>query len=119
MFDSNQTIRVAKDGKNLQAALDWLEWLTTSDYGRDWVPGQIKQTSPIIGAGAPDSQIAQATTGLLGSGVPGYPWFYQMFPTGTEQQLGTILQGYCAGLTDREETLAALDAAYDKIAGAQ
>ncbi|MCX7028492.1 MAG: extracellular solute-binding protein, partial [Spirochaetes bacterium] len=29
MFDSNQTIRVAKDGKNVQAALAWLRWLTT------------------------------------------------------------------------------------------
>ncbi len=118
MFDSNQTIRIAKDGENLQAALDWLEWLTTSEYGKNWVPGEIKQSSPIKGAAAPDSQIAQATSEMLGAGTPGYPWFYQMFPTGTEQQLGTILQGYCAGLTDRAQTLAALDAAYDKIAGA-
>lgn len=117
MFDSNQTIRVAKDGKNLQAALDWLEWLTTSEYGKNWVPGKIKQSSPIKGAAAPDSQIAQATSAMLAEGVPGYPWFYQMFPTGTEQQLGAILQGYCAGVTDRAETLDALDAAYDKIAG--
>ncbi len=118
MFDSNQTIRVAKDGKNLQAALDWLEWLTTSEYGKNWVPGKIKQSSPIKGAAAPDSQIAQATSALLADSVPGYPWFYQMFPTGTEQQLGAILQGYCAGVTDRAETLKALDSAYDKIAGA-
>jgi raffinose/stachyose/melibiose transport system substrate-binding protein len=41
-----------------------------------------------------------------------------MFPTGTEQQLGAILQGYCAGLTDRAQTLEALDAAYAKIAKA-
>jgi len=118
MFDSNQTIRVAKDGENLEAALDWLEWLTTSEYGKNWVPGKIKQSSPIKGAAAPDSQIAQATSELLAQGVPGYPWFYQMFPTGTEQQLGAIFQGYCANVTDRAETIRALDAAYDKIAGA-
>ena len=118
MFDSNQTIRVSKDSPRLEAALDWLEWLTTSEYGKDWIPSMIKQMSPIKGAPAPEAQIAEATVSLLGEGVPGYPWFYQMFPTGTEQQLGTILQGYCAGLTNRSETLEALDAAYTKIAKA-
>lgn len=118
MFDSNQTIRIAKDSKNLKAALDWLRWLTTSEYGKRWIPDKVKQLSPIIGADAPDSQVAQETSALLASGVPGYPWFYQMFPTGTEQQLGAILQGYCAGLTSRSETLDALDAAYTKIAKA-
>ncbi|MDT4761774.1 extracellular solute-binding protein [Sphaerochaeta sp. PS] len=118
MFDSNQTIRIAKDGKNLSAALDWLKWLTTSEYGKNWIPTKIKQMSPIKGAGAPDSQIAVETVGQLGAGVPGYPWFYQMWPTGTEQQLGSILQGYCAGQTNRAQTLDALDAAYSKIAKA-
>jgi len=118
MFDSNQTIRVAKDSPRLKDALAWLEWLTTSDYGKNWIPGQIKQMSPIKGAASPDSQIAAETSRLLGRGVPGYPWFYQMFPTGTEQQLGAILQGYCAGQTDRAGTLKALDAAYTKIAKA-
>jgi len=118
MFDSNQTIRIAKDGKHLQAALEWLRWLTTSDYGKNWIPGKIKQLSPIIGASAPDSQVAQATVKLINSGVPAYPWFYQMWPTGTEQTLGAILQGYCAGQTDRAQTLQALDTQYAKIAKA-
>jgi len=118
MYDSNQTIRVAKDGKNLQAALAWLRWLTTSDYGKSWIPAKIKQLSPIIGAAAPDSQIAQATVSMITAGVPAYPWFYQMWPTGTEQTLGSILQGYCAGQTDRAQTLQALDSQYAKIANA-
>lgn len=118
MFDSNQTIRISKSSKNLKAALDWLRWLTTSEYGKNWIPGKIKQLSPIVGAKAPDSQIAKETVSMLGAGVPGYPWFYQMFPTGTEQQLGAILQGYCAGQTSRAETLDALDATYTKIAKA-
>jgi raffinose/stachyose/melibiose transport system substrate-binding protein len=118
MFDSNQTIRVAQDGENREAALDWLRWLTTSEYGKNWVPGMIKQLSPIIGAPAPDAQIAEETVRLIGEGVPAYPWYYQMFPTGTEQTLGAILQGYCAGETNRAETLAAMDSEYAKIANA-
>ena len=118
MFDSNQTIRVNKNSKNLKATLDWLRWLTTSEYGKNWIPGKIKQLSPIAGAKAPQSQIAEETVAMLGSGTPGYPWYYQMFPTGTEQQLGAILQGYCAGLTDRGATLTAMDETYAKIAKA-
>jgi raffinose/stachyose/melibiose transport system substrate-binding protein len=118
MFDSNQTIRVAKDGKNRQAALEWLHWLTTSDYGKAWIPDKIKQLSPIIGAKASAAQLAQATVKLLAAKTPNYPWFYQRFPTGTEQGLGIILQGYSAGQTDRQKTLDALDASYKKIANA-
>ena len=119
MFDSNQTIRVNKDSKNLQAVLAWLRWLTTSEYGKNWIPGKIKQLSPIAGAAAPDSRIAEETVAMMGRGVSGYPWFYQMFPAGTEEDLGVILQGYCAGLTDRRATLQALDAAYTRLARAQ
>jgi raffinose/stachyose/melibiose transport system substrate-binding protein len=118
MFDSNQTIRVNKNSKNLQAVLAWLRWLTTSEYGKNWIPQKIKQLSPIAGAAAPQSQIAEETVAMMGRGVPGYPWYYQMFPAGTEEQLGVILQGYCAGLTDRRATLAALDDAYIRLARA-
>jgi raffinose/stachyose/melibiose transport system substrate-binding protein len=118
MYDSNQTIRIAKDGPNLQAALAWLRWLTTSEYGKKWIPDHIKQLSPIRGSKASDSQLSQVTVSLLGAKVPGYSWYYQMFPTGTEQGLGIILQGYCAGQTNRVQTLDVMDASYTKIVNA-
>jgi len=118
MFDSNQTIRIAKDGKNLATALAWLKWLTTSAYGKAWIPDKIKQLSPIIGARASTAQLSQATVSLLAAKTPSYSWYYQRFPTGTEQGLGIILQGYCAGQTNRQQTLDALDEEYTKIANA-
>ena len=118
MYDSNQTIRVAKDGSNVPAALAWLRWLTTSAYGKSWIPDKIQQLSPIKGAKASSAQLAQATVNLLAAKTPSYPWFYQMFPTGTEQGLGIILQGYCAGQTNRQQTLDAMDASYTKIVNA-
>jgi len=120
MYDSNQTLRVAKDSKNLQSSLDWLRWLTTSDYGKNWIPGKIKQMSPIKGAPSAEAQLAAETTKLLAAGTPSYSWFYQRFPTGAEQGLGTILQGYCAGGKTRAEVLDELDAYYQNlIKGAQ
>jgi len=55
---------------------------------------------------------------LLAAKTPSYSWYYQRFPTGLEQGLGIILQGYCAGQTDRQQTLDALDAEYTKIVNA-
>jgi len=112
MYYSNQTLRVYKDSKNLKAVLDWLRWLTNSEYGKNWIPGKVRQLSPVAGAPAPDSDIARETVTMLNDKIPSYPWFYQMFPSGAEEQLGTILQGYTAGLTDREGTVEALDEAY-------
>ena len=114
-FDSNQTIRVNKNSRNLQAVLAWLNWLTTSDYGKNWIPGLIKQGSPIIGAPAPASQLVEEASKMMAANVPAYSWFYQMFPSGAEETLGTILQGYAAGLTDRRATLTALDDAYMRL----
>jgi len=119
MYDSNQTLRVYKDSKNLKAVLDWLRWLTNSEYGKNWIPGKVKQLSPVAGAPAPDSDIARETVAMLSNKVPSYPWFYQMFPSGAEEQLGTILQGYCAGLTDRKGTITALDEAYARLIRSQ
>ena len=118
MFDSNQTIRIAKDGPNRAAAVAWLKWLTTSDYGKSWIPEKINQLSPIIGAKASSATLAKETVSLLAKGTPSYPWFYQRFPAGAEQGLGTILQGYSAGQTDRKQTLDQLDALYTKLASA-
>ena len=115
MFDSNQTLRVYKNGRNVRAVLDWLRWLTTSEYGMNWIPGRIRQISPIAGASAPDSRIAEQAVALIDDGVPSFPWFYQMFPPGSEETLGLILQSYVAGIADRAATLSALDDAYARL----
>ncbi len=117
-FFSNQTIRIAKDGDYLKESLAWLRWITTSDYGKNWIPSKIKQMSPIKGAAAAEAQLAVETQDLLSKNTPNFPLYYQMFPTGSEQGLGTILQGYCAGSKNREQTLAELDAFYTKLVNA-
>jgi raffinose/stachyose/melibiose transport system substrate-binding protein len=119
MFDSNQTIRIAKDKPNTKAALDWLRWLTTSEYGKAWIPAKIKQMSPIKGAAAPEAQLAKETSSMLAKGVPSYSWFYQRFPTGAEKDFGSLFQGYLAGQTNRAQTLAAIDADYAKLVNAR
>lgn len=115
MYFSNQTMRVAKDGKNIQESLAWLRWLTTSNYGKKWIPEKIKQLSPITDSGSVDAQLAKETLSLLSSGAPNFQLYYQRFITGAEQGLGTVLQGYCAGSKTREQTLDELDSFYGKL----
>ena len=71
--------------------------------------------SPIKGTPAAEAQLAKETNDLLAKNTPSFPLYYQMFPTGSEQGLGTILQGYCAGTTNRTQTLDELDAFYTKL----
>lgn len=101
--DSNLTFRVYKDSKNLNAVLDWLRWLTTSDYGKSWIPDKIKQISPQAGAKMPDTMLAKDTGANITAKTTA-PWWIFEGPDGIEQPLGTAFQNYAAGTTDRQQT---------------
>jgi hypothetical protein len=60
-------------------------------------PREHQPAVPIKGAQASSATLVKETESLLVKDVPGNPWFYQRFPAGAEQGLGTILQGNCAG----------------------
>lgn len=105
--DSNLTMRVSKDSKNLKDVLAFLNWLTTSDYGKKWIPGVIKQISPQKGAESPDTQLAKATSTFV-SGGKSCQWWIFNGPDGIEQPFGTAFQNYAAGTANRQQTKDAL-----------
>lgn len=105
--ESNLTFRVAKDSKNRDEVLKFLDWLSTSDYGVKWVPEVVKQNSPLIAAPAPDTQLAAETTAAQQAGGT-CPWWIFNAPSKMEQPFGEALQAYVAGSADREQTKAAL-----------
>ena len=53
MVDSNIVYRINKDSKNLKEVLKFFNWLTTSDYGKKFVPVETKQISTIKDAAVP------------------------------------------------------------------
>lgn len=116
MVDSNLTFRVAKDNKNLNETLNWLRWLTTSDYGKAWVPEKIKQMSTIKGAPLPKAQLAEDTVKFMNENKT-YPWFKGYYVDGFEQPVGVGFQSYAAGKT-REQVKEELSKAYEKAAKA-
>ena len=105
--ESNLTFRVYKDSKNRAAVLDFLNWLSTSDYGKKWIPEVIKQISPLAGAEAPDTQLAKATVAAQNANIT-CPWWIFKGPDGIEQPFGTAFQNYVAGVTTRKQTKEAL-----------
>ncbi len=105
--ESNLTFRVAKDSKNRDEVLKFLNWLSTSDYGKKWVPEVVKQNSPLTGAPAPDTQLAKDTAAAQQSGAV-CPWWIFNAPSKMEQPFGEALQAYVAGSTDRAQTKAAI-----------
>lgn len=105
--DSNLTFRVYKDSKNLKEVLEWLKWLTTSDYGKSWIPKKIKQISPQAGAEMPDTMLAKET-GKAIEDKKTSPWWIFLGPDGIEQPFGVAFQNYAAGTATREQTKEAL-----------
>ena len=105
--DSNLTMRVSKDSKNLKDVLAFLNWLTTSEYGKKWIPDVIKQISPQKGATSPDTQLAKATAKAEEDNTTCQWWIFNG-PDGIEQPFGTAFQSYASGTKNRQQTKDAL-----------
>lgn len=101
--ESNLTFRVYKDSENRAEVLNFLDWLTNSDYGKKWIPEVIKQISPQLGAEAPDTQLAKQTAQAQSDGIT-CPWWIFKGPDGIENPFGTAFQNYAAGTANRDET---------------
>lgn len=105
--ESNLIFRIYKDGEHLAEVLKFFDWLTNSEYGKQWIPNEIKQISPQVGAKAPDTQLAKETVAAQERNGT-CPWWIFKGPDGIENPFGTAFQNYVAGTTSRDETKAAL-----------
>ncbi|CAN7660866.1 extracellular solute-binding protein [Paenibacillus sp. LjRoot153] len=117
MVDSNIVYRINKDSKNLKEVLKFFNWLTTSDYGKKFVPGETKQISTIKDAPFPEAQLAKSTSEFVKSGVT-YPWVKGYWPDGYEQKAGEILQKYVGGAATSDQVKDELDKMWTKLAKA-
>lgn len=105
MVDSNITYRICKQSKNRQAALNWLKWVATSEYGKKFVPEKTDQISTVKGAPFPKAQLAEDTANYIKQKVKTYPWLKGYWPDGCEMQLPTVLQSYVAKSKTKDQVL--------------
>ncbi|REE85368.1 raffinose/stachyose/melibiose transport system substrate-binding protein [Paenibacillus taihuensis] len=117
MVDSNIVWRVNKDSDHLKEVLKFLEWMTTSDAGKSFIPVGTKQISTVASAPFPDAQLSKETQTFLEGGVT-YPWVKGYWPDGFEQKAGEILQKYIAGGASADEAEAEMNKTYKTLAEA-
>ena len=96
-----------KDGRSVIAVDSNLAMLTTSDYGKSWIPSVVKQISPQKNAQTPDTQLAKETSQAVTEDKACQWWIFSG-PDGIEQPFGTAFQNYAAGTADRQKTKDAL-----------
>jgi len=109
--DSNLTFRVGRTD-NAHETFAWLEWLTTSEFGRSWIPSQIQQISPQRGAAMPDTMLAMDTAYFMATGQVA-PWWIFTGPEGIEEPFGRAFQSYVAGTSTRDQVRDELNMLFD------
>ena len=100
--DSNLTLRVYKDSKVLDEALTFLNWLITSEFGKCWVPNQVKQLSPQKDAPVPDTPLSVQAAEAIKQKQTCTWWIFES-PNDIEQPLGLALQEYVSGARNRAQ----------------
>ncbi|SDM59543.1 ABC transporter substrate-binding protein [Acetanaerobacterium elongatum] len=100
--DSNLTLRVYKDSKVLDEALTFLNWLITSEYGKCWVPNQVKQLSPQKDVPVPDTPLSVQAAEAIKQKQTCTWWIFES-PNDIEQPLGLALQAYVSGTRSRAQ----------------
>ena len=101
MVDASVIWVVNKDSPVLSQIKDWLDWLSTSDYGRNFVPGVLKVQGALAGAGQPRGQLVADVAPYLKSGAV-RPWVETYWPAGFDEGFGHLMQEYLVGMHDRK-----------------
>ncbi|CAI9395381.1 ABC transporter substrate-binding protein [Niallia sp. Sow4_A1] len=103
--------------KDKEAALDFLNWMVTSDFAKESIVKDFKYV--------PAFESIQATAddiGPLGAEIQKYSqegktytWQFMKYPDGAGQEFGASLQAYVGNQKSREETMKALDDTWEKL----
>jgi len=109
---------VSKDNKNVEEVLKWMDWMTTSDYGKNFISLKVKATSTIKGASQPDSQLVKEASKFLEKNQT-YFWVQNYWPHGFDEQLGVLMQAYVIKEIDKEQCLEEMTKTWVKLAKAQ
>jgi len=103
--------------KDKEAALDFLNWMATSDFAKELIVKDFKYVPAFKTMEATADEI-----GPLGAAIQEYSqanktytWQFMKYPDGAGQEFGSTLQAYIGGQKSREETMKALDETWAKF----
>jgi raffinose/stachyose/melibiose transport system substrate-binding protein len=99
-----------------QAAMDFLDWLITSDVGQSYCADTFAFIPAFMGVKAPSGVLSQEVSKYVQAGKT-IPWAYNgLFPTGIDVDGATLMQKYYAGVINSDELLDQLTQAWVKDA---
>lgn len=114
---SDQALRIAKDSKQLQATLDFVNWWYTSDYGKSWFNDVAGVIPPVISDGESEFEVInQGNAHVAENGAAALSIGYST--DSWHQTFGELMQAYIAGTADKDATCAAIEEQWQAIDGA-
>jgi raffinose/stachyose/melibiose transport system substrate-binding protein len=117
IYGADQALRIAKDSKVLAETKKFINWMYTSDYGRNtWFPKVAKVVPPIVNAPAPNLQIPKAAQEIMKKEPVG-PLAINYSLDSFHQKLGEIMQAYIAKAKTRDEAINEIQQAWIKLGG--
>lgn len=114
---ASQALRVNKDSEHLQAALDFINWWFTSDYGREWLIN-LGSVPSIDTNGVYSSKMVEIAAKDMeenGAGNIGTSYSTDAF----WQAFGESFQSYVEGSASKEDTITKIEKDWKEIDGAQ
>lgn len=115
---ADQALRINKDSKNVQAVIDFFNWLYTSDYGKQWFSNVAKVIPPIKDAPLPDLDMPKQMDEMLKTGKSGDLSVNYSLDT-FHQKFGEIMQAYIGGSKSKDQAITEIEQAWQQLGSAE
>lgn len=120
IVDSNGSWHVGKGSKNEEAAIDILNWISTSETAKEILLTDFK-VIPVYKDWEykAENQLAQSTIEYINNEMT-YQWPWPTWPDGFRPAAGKVYQEYIGGVKpDKKEVLEELDSLWTKISSSK
>lgn len=119
IVDANGCFNIGKDSEHPEEALEYLNWIATSDTAKKIMLEDYKVIPVFEGwEYQADNQLAKSTIEYLDKEMT-YGWSWPKWPVGYQYSAGKTYQNYISGEMDVESVLKELDATWTKLVDAK
>lgn len=104
-------LHVSKDSDNREAALDFIDWMVTSQEVKDWLSNDMEILSAIKGVTPTGSQVMMDAQKWISEGKSS-AWASNLFPQGVETELISAMDKFLLGDISKEEAIDEMSTAW-------
>ncbi|PWW42133.1 MULTISPECIES: ABC transporter substrate-binding protein [Paenibacillus] len=108
---------VNKNSQVKPEAKEFLEWLVTSDIGKQYMTKEFKFIPAFSSIQASEEDLGDLATDIMKYSQENktLSWNFNRFPEGVPQEFGSTIQAYVAGKSDKKALLDALQQNWDSL----